>query len=332
MNVIDQAQGERWILYNGDCVEVIKGIPDDSVHYSIFSPPFASLYTYSNNERDMGNSRNQTEFYQQFGFLIGELYRILMPGRLLSFHCMDIPAMKERDGFIGLYDFPGDLLRLFQKAGFIYHSKVVIWKDPLIEATRTKALGLMHKQLCKDSAMCRQGLPDYLITVRKPGDNPEPVDHPDGLTDYIGEDEPNAPKRPAKIKDSWKHRDISMAREDPVYSHHVWRRYASPVWMDINQSNTLQKESAREEKDERHICPLQLQVIERGIELWTNPGDTVLSPFAGIGSEVYSAVKMGRRGVGIELKGSYYQCAVNNLRALDIEMRQGTLFEKLEGV
>ena len=200
MMVIDQAQGEKWALYHGDSVEVINGIPNNSIHYSIFSPPFASLYTYSNSERDMGNVKNNEEFYEQFKFLIQELYRVIMPGRLLSFHCMDIPAMKERNGFIGLYDFPGDLLRLFQDAGFIYHSRVAIWKDPLIEATRTKALGLMHKQLCKDSAMCRNGLPDYLITVRKPGENPEPIAHPDGLTRFIGEDEPLARKRRARAK------------------------------------------------------------------------------------------------------------------------------------
>lgn len=265
MMVIDQAQGEKWALYHGDSVEVIKGIPDNSIHYSIFSPPFASLYTYSNSERDMGNVRNNSEFYEQFKFLVAELYRVIMPGRLISFHCMDIPAMKERDGFIGLYDFPGNLLRLFQDVGFIYHSKVIIWKNPLIEATRTKALGLMHKQLCKDSAMCRNGLPDYLITVRKPGENPEPIAHPDGLTRFIGEDEPLARKGEPELKDSKTHRNISMAKKDPVYSHHVWRRYASPVWMDINQSNTLQKESARENKDERHICPLQLDVIKEGL-------------------------------------------------------------------
>jgi len=330
MKVIDQAQGKNWVMYQGDCVEVIKGIPDNSVHYSIFSPPFASLYTYSNSERDMGNVRSHSEFYEHFRFLVGELYRVTIPGRLLSFHCMDIPAMKERDGFIGLYDFPGELLRLFQKAGFIYHSKVVIWKDPLIEATRTKALGLMHKQLCKDSAMCRQGLPDYLITVRKPGDNPEPIAHPKGLDRYIGTDEPDAPKKEPMLKDSRKHRNISMARTDPVYSHHVWRKYASPVWMDINQSRTLQKDSAREEKDERHICPLQLDVIERALELWTNPGDIVLSPFAGIGSEIYSAVRMGRRGVGIELKGSYFKQAVENCKVAELEENQISMFGGIE--
>lgn len=360
--VIDQVITDRYALYNADCIEVMRDMPGDSVHYSIFSPPFASLYTYSNSERDMGNSRSKTEFYEHFKFVISELYRIMMPGRLVSFHCMDIPAMKERDGFIGLYDFPGELIRMFiddeaadffnaisrlkermfiaetnadirhaakirdliermenelseyepSSNKFIYHSRVSIWKDPLIEATRTKALGLMHKQIVKDSAMCRQGLPDYLITLRKPGKNPEPIAHPKGFTSFIGDNEPEAPKKEATMKDSRKHRYISMAKTDPVYSHHVWRRYASPVWMDINQSLTLNKEGARDEKDERHICPLQLQVIQRGMELWTNPGDIAFSPFGGIGSEPYIALQMGRRAVAIEIKTSYFQQMVTN--------------------
>lgn len=313
VNTIDQVITEDYAMYHGDCVEVTRGLPDNSIHYSIFSPPFSSLYTYSNSERDMGNSRNDAEFYEHFKYLIGELYRVTIPGRLVSFHCMDVPAMKSRDGFIGLKDFPGDLLRQFESKGFIYHSKAIIWKDPLVEATRTKALGLMHKQVVKDSAMCRQGLPDYLITLRKPGDNPEPVSRPEGFTDFIGEDEPEAPRAEPTIKDSRKHKELSLAKVDPVYSHHVWRRYASPVWMDIRQSNTLQYRSAREEKDERHICPLQLDVIARGVELWSNPGDIVFSPFAGIASEGYQAVKMGRRFVGVELKESYYKIAVKNL-------------------
>lgn len=291
MEILNQKIDDRYSMYCGDCVEVLKGIPDNSIHYSIFSPPFASLYTYSNSDRDMGNSASDTEFYEHFKFLIKELYRVLMPGRLLSFHCMDIPMMKSRDGVIGLKDFSGELIRLFTDAGFIYHSRVVIWKDPLVEATRTKALGLLHKQLCKDSAMCRQGLPDYLITVRKPGDNPEMVNKPDGFDRFIGENEPE---------------DVE------VYSHQVWRRYASPVWMDIKQSNTLTAKVAREEKDERHICPLQLDVIARGIELWTNENDIVLDPFAGIGSTNYVALKMGRRTVGVELKENYYNIAVEN--------------------
>ncbi|MEW5952653.1 MAG: DNA methyltransferase [Bacillota bacterium] len=314
VKAVDQVVTEEYALYQGDCVEITRGLPDDSIHYSIFSPPFLSLYTYSNSERDLGNSRGDDEFYQHFQFLIRELYRVTIPGRLVSFHCMDIPAMKSRDGYIGLKDFPGDLLRMFLKYGFIYHSKATIWKDPLVEAIRTKALGLMHKQVTKDSAMCRQGLPDYLITVRKPGDNPEPISRPDGFTEFIGENEPEAPKIEPTLKDSRKHKKISMTKVDPVYSHQVWRRYASPVWLDIRQSNTLQFKSAREEKDERHICPLQLDVIARGVELWSNPGDIVFSPFAGICSEGYQAVKMGRRFVGIELKGSYFKVGAANLR------------------
>lgn len=287
MNVLNQDIDQRYALYQGDCVEVVKGIPDNSIHYSIFSPPFASLYTYSSSDRDMGNSRDGEEFQDHFQYLIKELYRILIPGRVLSVHCMNLPAMKSRDGFIGVKDFRGDIIRQFVAEGFIYHSEVCIWKNPVTEMQRTKALGLLHKQIRKDSAMCRQGLPDYLVTFRKPGDNPEPIPH-----DY----------------DSF-----------PV---NVWQRYASPVWMDIRQSNTLQRKSARDEKDEKHICPLQLDVIERGIDLWTNPNDIVLDPFAGIGSVPYQAVQMGRRAVGIELKKSYYDLMENNMKAVETEYRE----------
>lgn len=305
-NTLNQSVTDDYAMYHGDCVEVTRGLPDNSVHYSIFSPPFSSLYTYSNSERDMGNSANDDEFYKHFRFLIKELFRITIPGRLVSFHCMDIPAMKSRDGYIGIKDFPAQLRQAFEDEGFIWHSKVTIWKDPLVEATRTKAIGLMHKQLTKDSNMSRQGLPDYLITMRKPGDNPEPIEHPDGLTQFFGENEP--------------------PRDEGVYSHNVWRRYASPVWMDIRQSNTLQYRSARAEKDERHICPLQLDVIARGVELWSNEGDIVFSPFAGIGSEGYQALKMGRRFVGVELKETYYQTAVANLEMALEEGKQLSLF------
>jgi DNA modification methylase len=298
MKVKDQYIGKNFALYNGDCVEVMKGIPDNSIHGEGFSPPFASLYTYSNSDRDMGNAKSNSEFMENFKFAVNELYRILMPGRLMWVHCMDIPAMKERDGFIGLHDFPGELIRLFEDAGFIYHSRVAIWKDPLIEATRTKSLGLMHKQIVKDSSMCRQGLPDYIIAMRKPGANPEPVAHEKGFESFIGEDGPTG---------------------KTVYSHEVWRRYASPVWMDINQSRTLNREPAREQNDEKHICPLQLDVIDRCLELWTNPGDTFLSPFAGIGSEIYEAIKYGRKAIGIELKDSYYNQAVLNCKQAEFE-------------
>lgn len=296
MNVLNQEISEKYAMYHGDCCEVVKGIPDNSVGYIIFSPPFSSLYTYSNYNEDMGNSGNDDEFYQHFKFLIPELYRVLKAGRSLSFHCMDLPTSKERDGFIGLRDFPGELLRLFEDAGFIFHSRVTIWKDPLIAATRTKALGLLHKQIVKDSYICRQGIADYLITVRKRGENQEPIAHPHGLTEYYGENEPQIPKNNIK------------------YSHMVWRQYASPVWDDIRQTYTLNTQKAKDQNDEKHICPLQLDVIARGITLWSNKNDVVLSPFGGIGSEGYQAIKMGRKFIGIELKDSYYNQAVLNLK------------------
>lgn len=277
MNVLNQEVNEKFSLYNGDSVEVLKGIPDNSIHYSIFSPPFASLYTYSNSDRDMGNSKTDDEFYEHFTFLVKELYRVTMPGRLLSFHCMNLPTSKVRDGVIGIKDFRGLLIRIFTDAGWVYHSEVCIWKNPVTAMQRTKALGLLWKQLKKDSAMSRQGIPDFIVTMRKPGDNPERVTH-----------------------------------TDESFPCNVWQKYASPVWMDINQSDTLQRKSAREDKDEKHICPLQLEVIKRCIELWSNPNDIVLDPFAGIGSTPYVALRMGRRGLGVELKESYYNQAVKN--------------------
>ena len=278
MNCLDQTIGENFALYQGDCVDVLKGLPDRSVHYSIFSPPFASLYTYSNSPRDMGNCRSNEEFFEHFGYLVDELARVMQPGRNVSFHCMLFPASKERDGFIGLKDFRGDLIRAFQAKGFIFHSETVIWKDPVTQMQRTKALGLLHKSVRENASMCRQGIPDYLVTMRTPGDVVERVKH---------------------------------TAEDYPVGH--WQKVASPVWMDIDPSDTLQYASAREHDDERHICPLQLEVIRRGVELWTNPGDIVLSPFAGIGSEGYVSLQMGRRFVGAELKHSYYQQAARNL-------------------
>ena len=278
MNIIDQVVEKQYGLYHGDSVDITKEIPDDSIHYTLFSPPFSSLYTYSNSDRDMGNCKGDDEFYHHFKFLATELYRITMPGRLLSFHCMDLPMMKSRDGVIGLKDFPALLLKIFQDCGFIYHSKVTIWKNPVTEMQRTKALGLLHKQIKKDSAMCRQGIPDYIVTVRKPGENPEKITH-----------------------------------TNESFPVGVWQNYASPVWMDIRQSDTLQRKSARAEQDEKHICPLQLEVIQRCIELWTNPNDIVFDPFGGIGSTAYVALKMGRRAISSELKDSYFDQMKKNV-------------------
>ena len=304
-------QSTNSMIHHGDCIEGIQALPDNSIDYSIYSPPFASLYTYSASERDMGNCRSHEEFFAHYAFLCDELYRVLKPGRLISFHCMLLPTSKERDGHIGLTDFRGDLIRAHQKAGMIYHSEVVIWKDPVTAMQRTKALGLLHKQIKKDSCMSRQGIPDYLVTMRKPGVNADPVA---GKFDrYIGE-EGSGPSG-------------SVESDDTRFSIDVWQRYASPVWMDINPSDTLQKESAREEADERHICPLQLQVIERGMELWSNPGDTVLSPFTGIGSEGYVAIRCGRKFVGFELKESYYKQACGNLESAEKMAMQTSLFD-----
>lgn len=292
MKVLDQKSGENWVLYNGDSCEILTGIPTASIHYSITSIPFASLYTYSNSERDLGNSRNYGEFAEHYQYLGKEWYRVMMPGRLVSIHCMNLPAMKERDGFIGVKDFRGDVIRWMQACGFIFHSEVCIWKNPVVEMQRTKALGLLHKQIRKDSAMSRMGIPDYIVTFRKPGINPEPLDHTQ--------------------------ENYSIDHWQQVASP-VWDEYPAPVWWDINQSATLQRKSARTEKDEKHICPLQLPVIERCVELWSKEHEIVLDPFDGIGSTGYQAIKMGRRHVGIELKESYFKQAALNLEAAERE-------------
>jgi superfamily II DNA or RNA helicase len=274
----DVTEGRDWTMHFGDSCEVVARMPEDSIDYTIFSPPFESLYTYTATDRDLGNCRTSDEFREHFGFIVRDLFRVTKPGRLLSFHCMNLPTSKVRDGVIGIRDFRGDLIRLFQNHGFIYHSEVCIWKDPVTAMQRTKALGLLHKQLKKDACMSRQGIADYLVTMRKPGENPNPV-----------------------------------TNTNETFPVRLWQNYASPVWMDINPSDTLQYRSAREHEDERHICPLQLEVIRRAVRLWTNDHDLVLSPFAGIGSEGYVAIEEGRRFVGVELKGSYYQQACRNL-------------------
>lgn len=275
----DVVKTDDFELHLADCVDLVKELPDESIDYSIFSPPFASLYTYSNSDRDMGNSKNYDEFWVHFKFMVKELHRAIASGRNVSVHCMNLPTSKVRDGYIGLRDFRGDIIRCFQDAGFIYHSEVAIWKDPVVAMQRTKALGLLWKQIKKDSSMNRQGLPDYVVTFRKLGVNKNPISHtPEEFT-----------------VDKWQH-------------------YASPVWFDIKQSNTLNGRMAREEEDERHICPLQLDLIERCLDLWSKKGDRVFSPFTGIGSEGVISLAMGRKFIGSELKESYFKMACDNLR------------------
>lgn len=299
MAIINQVIKKNYAIYNGDCIEVMKSMPDGKVDLALFSPPFADLYCYSDSPMDLGNCKNYDEFFVHFGFVVEQLARVIKPGRNCCVHCMDIPAMKERDGFIGIKDFSGDIIRLFQSHGFIFHSRHTIWKDPLIEATRTKAIGLMHKQLQKDSIRSRAGLPDYLLTFRNAGENQIPVVHPDGLTSYCGSDDPS--------------KGFSGVKK----SHNIWRAYASPVWMDVRQTKTLNARAAREADDEKHLCPLQMDTIERAIVLWSNPGEVVFTPFMGVGSEVYGAVLNGRKGIGAELKTAYYNQAVRNLAEVD---------------
>lgn len=293
---VRKENGLDWTLHNGDCVRVVRDLPDESIGLSVFSPPFSNLYIYSDYLEDMGNCANHAEFFEQFSFLIEQLFRVTIPGRLCAVHCNDQTRQKGVEGVTGLYDFPGDIVRAFESKGWTFHSRITIWKDPVIEMQRTKNIGLLHKQLKKDSCASRMGRPDYVLVFRKnilyEANYPQPVPH--------------------------------TAEEFPVDQ---WQQWASPVWADIRQTNVLQYRDAKDDEDERHICPLQLDVIERCIVLWSNPGDTILSPFAGIGSEGYQSVKMGRKFVGIELKDSYFDVACRNLKAAESEKNQGLLFQ-----
>jgi DNA modification methylase len=282
--VLDQASGENWSIYNADCVSFAEAIPDNSIDLTVYSPPFANLYIYGDSVADMGNCENDEQFFEQYRFLIAEKLRITKPGRISCVHCMDLPTSKTMHGYIGRRDFSGEIIRAHIDEGWIYHCRVTVWKDPVVEMQRTKAIGLLHKQIKKDSCRSRMGNPDYLLVFYKPGDNPDPVTH--------------------------------TAEEFPVDQ---WQKWASPVWMDINQTNVLNKSGARDEKDEKHICPLQLDFIQRCLVMWSNTGDTVFSPFAGIGSEGYMAVKHGRKFIGTELKPSYFKQAAANLAAAEAE-------------
>jgi hypothetical protein len=300
---VDQVITDDYAVYLGDSCEVIREIPTDSIHFGIHSPPFEGLYKFSNSDRDISNNDGPA-FWEHYAFLIQELHRVTMPGRLHSVHVMQLPTSKIRHGHIGMRDFRGEVIRAYEDAGWIFHSEVCIWKDPVVAQQRTKSIRLLHKQIVKDSTISGQGLADYIVTFRKRGDNPEPVS---GCFDaYYGEsDGPDFTKYTTNTDGrNW-------------YSIEVWQRYASPVWLDINQTRTLQYRGGRDQKDEQHISPLQLDVIERCIDLWSNEGDTVLTPFLGIGSEVYCAARMGRKGIGVELKPSYFAQAVKNLAEIE---------------
>lgn len=324
----DQVITDKYAIYHGDSCEIIKALPDNKLHFGLHSPPFEGLYKFSNDPRDISNNDGDS-FWKHYSFLINELLRITMPGRLHAVHCMQLPTSKTRDGYIGMRDFRGEIIRAYQDAGWIFHSETCIRKDPVVAQQRTKSLRLLHKQIEKDSAMSGQALADYIVVFRKPGDNPEKV--AGRMTEYVGEgNEPeNIESRVGKPMTDYDGNIIGYATQDHAekwYSIEVWQRYAEPVWMDINQTRTLQYRGGRDEKDEQHISPLQLDVIERCIHLWTNPGDIVFTPFLGIGSEVYGAVEMDRYGIGIELKQSYFNQAVKNLEHADRRRKDGNLF------
>ena len=287
----------KFTAIHGDCVEEVAKLPDDSIDFSIFSPPFAELYVYSDDIRDMGNCKDYEEFFVHFQFLVKELARVIKSGRLVAVHCMDLPAMKGKDGYIGLKDFSGMLIQAFEKEGFIYHDRITIWKSPVVEMTRTKSIGLLHKTIKKDSSLSRTGIPDYILVFRNAGDNLVPITHQE-----------------------------TNEKKENYLPVNLWQKYAEPVWYDINYSDTLQYTSAREEKDEKHICPLQLETIRRCLHLWSNEGETVLSPFGGIGSEGYESLRLNRNYIGIELKESYYNQMQRNLKRMIADKMQPKLF------
>jgi len=318
MQVKKQKITDDYAIYCGDCVEVLEDIGSESVGFSLFSPPFADLFKYSDDDADMGNC-SSSAFFEHFSFLVKQLARVLMPGRVVAVHCMDLPTFKRDGEAIGIWDFPGEIIRCFIDHGFIYHCpRIAIWKDPLLAAVRTKAIGLAHKQVVKDSAMIRAGIPDCIVAFRKGGDNPVPIEHKELPFEYHG-----SRKVPRKLDKFLDHKDMKTNKR----SHWIWQQYASPVWFDIRHTKVLPYREARDGDDEKHICPLQLDVIERCMELWSAKGDVVLSPFMGVGSEIYVAVKNGRKGIGIELKESYCKQAIRNLRSLKQAKRSSLGYE-----
>lgn len=292
--IINQESGKTWTAIHGDTGHAITDIPSESVGFSVYSPPFVDLFVYSTSAADLGNCANDAQFYEQYRHIIREIYRVTKPGRISAVHCTDLPTRKFRDGFIGIKAFSDQIREAHEAEGWIFHCRITVWRDPVVEMQRTKALGLLYKQLCKDSCMSRVGLADYVMIFRKPGDNPEPV-----------------------------------GKDRETFPVDTWQKWASPVWMDIQQTNVLNGKAARESDDERHVCPLQLDLIERAIRLWSNPGDVVLSPFMGIGSEGYVAMKTGRKFIGCELKESYWRQAVKNITEAEREASSGNLFDAM---
>lgn len=318
MAEVNEIVNDRYAIYLGDCCQVLPQIPNESVHLSVYSPPFADLYNYSSSSQDMSNCTSYEQFLEHYDYLIAQVARLTKPGRLTVVHCMDIKKGN------GIRDFPGDIIRMHEKRGFVYHNRLCVWKEPLRVAIRTRSLGLMHKQIVKDSSLCRVALPDYLLAFRKKGVNKEPITHPLGLSDYAGDREPP----PGLTKRFANHKDPKTNK----LSHWIWQQYASAFWDDIRIDHVLPYKEAKDQDDEKHVCPLQLDVIERCLTLWSNEGDVVLTPFMGIGSEVYVAVKNGRKAIGVELKPSYFKQAVRNVRmALTAKSQKTLAFSNAEG-
>lgn len=303
MAVTSQIITDIYALYNGDCCEVLPELKEGSVHLSVYSPPFAGLYRYSSSDRDLSNSRNYEEFFRHYAFIVKEIYRLTMPGRMTAVHCMDVPSSNTGNDWLS--DFPGDIIRMHEKIGFRYVARYHVWKEPLAVRNRTMTKALAHKQIVDDSSRCTVASADYLLVFRRKGDNPVPIAHPHGLTEYAGER-----VMPAELL---QYKNWTGKQTENRYSHWIWRQYASAFWDDVRVDRVLPYRAARDAEDEKHVHPLQLDVIDRCITLWSNPGETVLTPFLGVGSEIYGAIQAGRRGIGIELKPSYYRQAVKNL-------------------
>lgn len=318
MAVIDQSINDQFAIYNGDCCEVMKTLPDESMHLSVYSPPFAGLYKYSSSTRDLSNSRSYEEFFEHYAFVCREIHRLTVPGRMTAVHCMDVPS--GNSGCDHLVDFTGDVIRMHQREGWNYIARYAIWKEPLTVRNRTMTKSLAHKTIVDDSSRCSNASADYLVVFRRSGENPIPIEHPNGLFEYAGER-----IMPADLQ---KYRGWKGKQTENRYSHWIWRQYASAFWDDIRLDRVLPYREARESDDERHVHPLQLDVIDRTLVLWSNPGENVLTPFMGVGSEAYAAVSAGRRAVGVELKGSYYRQAVKNIqRAVDgVDVQQDLIF------